>query len=60
MSEHYTTIKLPSEFIEMVDDILNIKKLGFSSRTEVVKTAVREYYDKKKAEFPNPEGLHSK
>jgi metal-responsive CopG/Arc/MetJ family transcriptional regulator len=48
MSEHYTTIKLPSEFIEMVDDLIKIKKLGFSSRTEVVKTAVREYYEKAK------------
>jgi Arc/MetJ-type ribon-helix-helix transcriptional regulator len=46
MSENYTTIKLPVEFIKLIDSLLDNKTLGFSSRTEVVKTAVREYYEK--------------
>ena len=45
MSENYTTIKLPKDFVELIDELVE-SKLGFSSRTEVVKTAIREYYEK--------------
>jgi metal-responsive CopG/Arc/MetJ family transcriptional regulator len=44
----YTTIKLPSDFvIEILDPLVEKKSLGFSSRTDAIKTALREYYEKK-------------
>lgn len=40
----YTTIKLPTDFVQkFVDSLLEQDGLGFSSRAEVVKTAIREY-----------------
>ena len=47
-NELYTTIKLPKEFMEMIDTLVDDSKLGFTSRAEVVKTAVREYVIKLK------------
>ena len=47
-ADNYTTIKLPKEFTELIDGLVNDRRLGFSSRTEVVKQAVREYYEKMK------------
>ena len=47
-ADNYTTIKLPKEFAELIDELVSDKKLGYSSRTEVVKQAVREYYEKMK------------
>jgi Arc/MetJ-type ribon-helix-helix transcriptional regulator len=44
--DEYTSIKLPKGFVEMIDEILDVKRLGFTSRAEVVKTAVREYHGK--------------
>lgn len=46
--DDYTSIKLTKDFVELIDAVLDIKKLGFSSRAEVVKTAIREYYEKVK------------
>jgi len=48
----YTTLKLPTDFVQKyVDPLLEQVGLGFSSRPEVVKTAIREYSQKaKKAE----------
>lgn len=50
----YTTIKLPTDLVlEYVDSLLDVKKFGFSSRTEVVKIAVRDHYEKMKGEMKN-------
>jgi metal-responsive CopG/Arc/MetJ family transcriptional regulator len=43
----YTTIKLPTEFVlNVIDPLVESEGLGFTSRTEVIKTALREYSDK--------------
>ena len=43
----YTTIKIPTDFVrKYIDSLLEQDGLGFSSRTEVVKTAIREYSQK--------------
>lgn len=56
VAENYTTIKLPKPFVKMIDEILDNEKLGYQSRAEVVKVAVREYYirmtDKKLIDKP--------
>jgi len=52
MSEtNYTTLKLPRTFVEThVDPFVDEKSAGFSSRAEVVKTAIREYVKTKQLE----------
>ncbi|WP_371801773.1 ribbon-helix-helix domain-containing protein [Candidatus Lokiarchaeum ossiferum] len=43
----YVTLKLPEELVkEYIDSLLDIPKYGFSSRAEIVKNAVREYFEK--------------
>lgn len=38
----YVSLKLPEEFItEFVDDILNNRSLGYSTRAEVIKAMIR-------------------
>lgn len=52
----YTTLKLPTDFVQKyVDPLLEQEGSGFSSRPEVVKTAIREYSQKanKKPEVKN-------
>jgi len=41
----YTTVALPDGMIKLIDDILDDETLGFQSRAEVVKQAVRELYN---------------
>lgn len=53
MSETYTSIKLPTAFVEeCVDPLVNSKGMGFSSRAEVVKAALRDFTNKRKNEVP--------
>ena len=40
MNAEYKTVKLPSELIEEIDRILNLR-LGYTSRADFVKEAVR-------------------
>jgi metal-responsive CopG/Arc/MetJ family transcriptional regulator len=40
----YTTIKLPIEITDSIDKIVG--KYGFSSRAEVVKDALRDFFKK--------------
>jgi len=40
----YTTVKLPDDMIVEVDKLVG--KYGFSSRTEVVKSALRNFFGK--------------
>jgi len=48
----YTTVKLPTEFVESnIVPILKKKELGFSSNADVIKAAVRDFADKI---FPKP------
>ncbi len=40
----YVTIKLPSEIVDEIDSYVG--KKGYSSRTEVVKDALRDWFSK--------------
>ncbi|WP_371801774.1 ribbon-helix-helix domain-containing protein [Candidatus Lokiarchaeum ossiferum] len=43
----YTTLKLPTDFVEKyVDPAINEEGSGFSSRSEFVKAAIRQYKPK--------------
>ena len=44
----YTTIALPDELVEEIDQIITKKKRGYLSRGELVKEAVRNLIDKMK------------
>ncbi len=41
-----TPILLPDEFVKYLDKIMMKKEFGFQSREEVVKAAIRDYFDK--------------
>ncbi len=38
----FTTVALPDELIEEIDGIIKSKKMGYRSRPEIVKEAVRK------------------
>ena len=44
----YTTIALPDELIKEVDEIIKTKKLGYTSRVELIKEGVRLILNKLK------------
>jgi metal-responsive CopG/Arc/MetJ family transcriptional regulator len=44
MAPPYVTIKLPKELMDVIDEIVEKKELGFVSRAEFVKEAVRRLY----------------
>jgi metal-responsive CopG/Arc/MetJ family transcriptional regulator len=39
----YVTIKLPKSLAEQIDDVLERQNLGYTSRAELVKDAVRSF-----------------
>ncbi|MGQ9780847.1 MAG: ribbon-helix-helix domain-containing protein [Nitrososphaeria archaeon] len=41
MEKKWKTIQLPEELIKVVDEIVNKPELGYTSRSEFVKEAVR-------------------
>ena len=45
----YTTIKIPSSFCEKyIDSLVDDSENGFTSRADLVKTAIRAYYSEQK------------
>jgi len=42
----YKTIRLPSEFTKKIDEMVEKRELGYSSRADVVKDGVRLIYNK--------------
>ena len=44
----YTTIALPNELVSEIDEIVESKKRGYSSRAELIKESVRVILDKLK------------
>ncbi len=42
----YTNVALPEELIDKLDDIIKKSKLGYTSRAEVVKEALRDFISK--------------
>jgi metal-responsive CopG/Arc/MetJ family transcriptional regulator len=45
---NYVTIKLPKDLVEQVDNILEQQNLGYASRAELVKDALRSFLAKMK------------
>lgn len=46
--QDYMNFKLPREFVHLyVDSLIRIRSLGFSSRADVVKSAIREFWEQK-------------
>jgi len=41
----YTTVHLPVELLQMVDNVIEEGKYGYSSRAEFVKDAIRRYLE---------------
>ena len=39
----YITIRLPKKLVEEIDEVLEHKNLGYTSRAELVKEAVRDF-----------------
>jgi metal-responsive CopG/Arc/MetJ family transcriptional regulator len=44
----YTTIAIPSELADEIDNLIKTKKRGYVSRGEFVKDAIRQLLDKLK------------
>ncbi|MDD5649535.1 MAG: ribbon-helix-helix domain-containing protein [Candidatus Nanoarchaeia archaeon] len=42
----YTTIALPDELVSEIDEVIKIKKRGYTSRAELIKESVRLILDK--------------
>jgi metal-responsive CopG/Arc/MetJ family transcriptional regulator len=40
---NYVTVKLPKELIQQIDTLLDKQNLGYTSRAEIVKDAVRSF-----------------
>ena len=43
MQNDYTTIKLPKELLEQIENIIDSKKYGFKTKPEFIKEAIREH-----------------
>lgn len=44
----YVTIKLPKDLVQQIDDVLEQQNLGYASRAELVKDAVRGFLTRMK------------
>ena len=47
----YATVRLPKELVQQIDVFLQKQRLGYISRAEVVKDAVREFLEKRRLEL---------
>lgn len=45
---HYDTIKIPEGLTRKIDELIELNKGDFTSRTDVIKTAVRKLYEQNK------------
>jgi Arc/MetJ-type ribon-helix-helix transcriptional regulator len=46
MTDEYTTVRLPKKLVDQVDSFLQTQSLGYTSRADVVKDAVRDFLEK--------------
>ena len=44
-SDGYTTVRLPSELIDEIDDLIKRRVRGYKSRSEFIKEAIRKSLD---------------
>ena len=42
----YATVRLPKELVDQIDSFLKKQKLGYTSRAEMVKDALRSFLEK--------------
>lgn len=54
-SDGYTTVRLPSELMEEIDEIIRLKIRGYKSRSEFIKEAIRKSLEDLKKGQPMPE-----
>jgi len=47
-SSEYITIRLTQDVGDLIDLFLKDKKLGYTSRADVVRAALREFYENRK------------
>ena len=43
-NDNYTTIKIPSDLAAKIDEFIESSTDGYTSRTDVVKTALRNFF----------------
>ncbi len=55
MTEEYSSVSLPKSFAKKIDEIVNNKEYGFSSRAEFVKEAIRAHFQRYGVKFGEEE-----
>ena len=58
MGKNYKGLTFPEELLEEIDLIINDKKLGYRSRAEFVKAAIRLLMKKTRGDIIERENLH--
>ncbi len=54
-SDEYTTVRLPKELMDEIDDMIKRGVRGYKSRAEFIKEAVRKRFEELKTLTPAPE-----
>jgi hypothetical protein len=54
-SDEYTTVRLPKELMEEIDEIIRHGVRGYKSRAEFIKEAIRKRFEELKTLTPMPE-----
>ena len=44
-ADGYTTVRLPNDLMKEIDEIIELKKRGYKSRSEFIKEAIRRRPD---------------
>jgi hypothetical protein len=52
--DKYTTVRLPNELMEEIDEIINQRIRGYKSRAEFIKEAIRKRFEELKTAQPMP------
>lgn len=52
----YSTVRLPKQLMDQIDNFLEHQRLGYVSRAELVKDAVRSFLAKVNQTYPQPSG----
>lgn len=48
--EGLTSVSLPDDLIEKIDEFAENSDMGYTSRPDVIKTALREFFQRREAE----------
>jgi hypothetical protein len=54
-TDEYTTVRLPKELMEEIDEIIRQRIRGYKSRAEFIKEAIRNRFEELKTAPPMPE-----